>query len=104
MGRDFDSPRKMKQAMIDAGFEDVVETQILAPINHWPCEPRDRRIGGWVCLNGLKAAESFGKVMIVGGLPAAEAPDMIARVKHDMTNGDLRVYCPREYLQLCEFE
>lgn len=82
--------------MITVGFEDVVETQILAPISHWPVDPWDKQLGCWVCVNGLKAAESFGKVMIVGGLPEAEAPDMIARLKHDLTDGDLRVYSPRE--------
>lgn len=96
MGRDFDAPRKLKQMMIEAGFEDVVEKQILAPINSWPLDPRDKLIGNWICTNGLRAAESLRKVMIVGGLPEDEAPDLIARIRSDLTNANMRVYEPRK--------
>ncbi|KAJ4391238.1 hypothetical protein N0V93_004855 [Gnomoniopsis smithogilvyi] len=95
MGRDFEAPRKLKKAMIEAGFEDVVEKQILAPINSWPLDPKDSMIGNWVCLNGLRAAESLGKVMIVGGLPEEEAPALIQEIRHDLTNASMRVYEPQ---------
>lgn len=97
MGRDFEAPRKLKKAMIEAGFEDVVEKQILAPINSWPLDPKDSMIGNWVCLNGLRAAESLGKVMIVGGLAEEDAPALIQEIRHDLTNASMRVYEPREY-------
>lgn len=32
-GRDFDAPKKYKKWMIEAGFEDVVEKQILVPVS-----------------------------------------------------------------------
>lgn len=98
MGRDFEAPRKLKKAMIEAGFEDVIEKQILAPVNSWPLDPKDRTIGNWVCLNGLRAAESLGKVMIVGGLPEEDAPALIQEIRHDLTNASMRVYEPRKCL------
>lgn len=33
MGRDFDCPKKFKRWLIEAGFEDVVEKQILVPVS-----------------------------------------------------------------------
>lgn len=100
MGRDFEAPRKLKMAMIEAGFEDVVEKQILAPINPWPLDPKDKLIGNWVCLNGLRAAESLGKVMMVGGLPEEEAPALIHSIRQDLTSATMRVYEPRKYLPM----
>lgn len=100
MGRDFEAPRKLKRLMIEAGFENVVETQILAPVNSWPLDPKDKMIGNWVCLNGLRAAESLGKVMIVGGLREEDAPALIQNIRYDLTNANMRVYEPREYLSI----
>lgn len=98
MGRDFEAPRKLKMMMIDAGFEEVVEKQILAAVNSWPLDPKDKMIGNWVCLNGLKAAESLGKVMMMGGLLEEDAPALIQNIRQDLTNANMRVYQPRKYM------
>lgn len=94
LGRDFEGPRKYKDYMVDIGFVDVVEKTFLVPVNGWPIDPADKEIGNWYCLNFLKFAGAFTKLLEAGGLPTDEIPQFQDQLRYDFTSQHMRVYVP----------
>lgn len=47
IGRDFNAVKDYSRWLIEAGFVDVVVKQYLSPVNGWPAEPKDKRVGNW---------------------------------------------------------
>ncbi|CAN8096542.1 unnamed protein product [Discula destructiva] len=95
MGRDFDAPRKFKRWMIEAGFEDVIEKQILVPVNPWPLDRRDKYLGKWFCLNLLRFTDNLPKLLGTAGVPAAEIPALQEGFRADLIWPQMRVYTPQ---------
>ncbi|KAI3397005.1 hypothetical protein diail_11332 [Diaporthe ilicicola] len=93
-GRDFEAGRKYKEWMLAAGFEDVVETQVLAAVNAWPLDPVDRTIGNWFCLDVHRVLDGTTKLLEAGGLPLADIPGFLDEVRESITLRTMRVYCP----------
>lgn len=96
-GRDFEAGRKYKDWMVAAGFEGVVETQVLAAVNSWPLDPVDRAIGTWFCLDVHRVLDGTTKLLEAGGLPLAKIPGFLDEVRESITLRTMRVYCPREW-------
>ncbi|KAF3768137.1 hypothetical protein M406DRAFT_106901 [Cryphonectria parasitica EP155] len=94
MGRDFNSAKKFKAWMIEAGFVDVVEKQFLSPVNGWPVDPKDQKIGKWYCLNMLKFPGSITKLLQSAGIPPDEIPAFQQQIREDVTSRHMRVYHP----------
>ncbi|KAJ4393416.1 hypothetical protein N0V93_002626 [Gnomoniopsis smithogilvyi] len=92
IGRDFTAARKYKQYMIEAGFVDVVEKQILNPLNGWPLDPRDKKLGDWTCLDMLQGVAAVTKLLHLGGLPPEETSAFLEGVRYDLTDATMRVY------------
>lgn len=82
--------------MVDIGFVDVVEKTFLVPVNGWPIDPADKEIGNWYCLNFLKFAGAFTKLLEAGGLPTDEIPQFQDQLRYDFTSQHMRVYVPCE--------
>lgn len=91
-GKDFESGRKLKGWMIEAGFVDVVQRQIFLPLNAWPLDRKDNLIGKWWSLDLLKALDGLTKLVATAGMPLEEIPDFTDRVRLDITNRNMRVY------------
>lgn len=95
-GRDFRAPQKYKQWMIEAGFVDVEEKQILVPVNTWPVDPVDSHIGGWFSLDAQKGVKGTTKLLEAAGLPTNEIPDFMNEVCDNVTHRAMRAYSPRK--------
>lgn len=91
-GKDFESGRKLKGWMVEAGFVDVVQQQVFLPLNAWPLDPKDNLLGKWWSLDLLKALDGLTKVIATAGMPIEEIPKFLDRVRADVTNRDMRVY------------
>lgn len=99
-GRDFRAPQKYKQWMIEAGFVDVQEKQILVPVNTWPVDPVDSHIGGWFSLDVQKGVKGTTKLLEAAGLPTNEIPDFMDEVCENVTYRAMRAYSPRKCSRL----
>lgn len=93
-GRDFQSPRNYKRWMLELGFVDVTEVQILTPVNGWPIDPHDRMMGSWACLDLLKLVRATTKILHAGGIPLEEIPYFQDQVCQCLTQRSMRVYSP----------
>lgn len=91
-GKDFESGRKLKGWMVEAGFVDVVQQQVFLPLNAWPLDPKDNLLGKWWSLDLLKALDGLTKVIAAAGMLIEEIPEFLDRVRADVTNRDMRVY------------
>lgn len=92
LGRDHGVTLKLHDWMRDTGFVDVVERQVLWPINSWPSDPEDRRLGQFTRLDTEKLLESSVKLLLAGGLTQEELPDFQAEVKWSFGDPNLRGY------------
>lgn len=97
-GRDPEVVRKLQHWMREIGFVDVVEKQILDPVNGWPLDPEDRRLGQFTRLDTDMVVESSVKLLLAGGLTEAELPEFKAAVKWSLGDEDLRGYWIRRSL------
>lgn len=91
-GKDFESGRKLKGWMIEAGFVDIMQQQIFLPLNSWPLDQKDNLLGKWWSLDLLKGLDGLTKVIATAGMPLEEIPAFLDRVRVDITNRDMRVY------------
>lgn len=95
-GRDFRAPLKYKQWMMEVGFVDIHEEQILVPVNVWPLDPVERRLGGWFSLDVQKGIRSSAKLLETAGMAAADIPAFEEEVCRSVTDQNMRAYSPRK--------
>lgn len=95
-GRDFRAPLKYKQWMMEAGFVEIHEQQILVPVNIWPLDPEERRLGGWFSLDVQKGVTGTAKLLEAAGMAAEDIPGFMEEVCHSVTHKDMRAYSPRK--------
>lgn len=91
-GRDPGVTRKLQHWMKEIGFVDVIEKPVLAPINSWPLDPEDRRLGQFLRLDTEMVVESSVKLLLAGGLTQEELPDFKAAVKWSLGDANMRGY------------
>lgn len=96
-GRDPLVAKKYKGWMEEIGFVDVVEHQLLCPINGWPLDPEDRLLGQFMHLNSEKGVPSMVKVLLAAGMSQEEVPEFLEKVKHSIADVKLRAYNICEY-------
>lgn len=94
IGKDFRAPRRYKRWLAELGFVDIVEKQVLSPINAWPLDPHDRMIGNWVCADLLKLVRATTKILHAGGMSLDEIPAFQEQVCLCITQKTMRVYSP----------
>lgn len=99
-GRDATAPLRYAQWMREMGFVDVVQHTILAPVNSWPADPEDARVGRFVRLDFEKGLESMVKIFLAAGLTEEEIPAFVESVKWSLGDGALRAYLVSKLLRL----
>ncbi|KAJ4422946.1 hypothetical protein N0V82_002340 [Gnomoniopsis sp. IMI 355080] len=93
-GRNFRAPLQYKQWMMEAGFVDIHEEQILVPVNVWPLDPAERRLGGWFSLDVQKGVKGTAKLLEAAGMASQDIPDFMDQVCRSVTHQDMRAYSP----------
>lgn len=91
-GRDPAVTHKLQHWMSEMGFVHVVAKQVLAPINSWPLDPEDRRLGQFLRLNNEMAVDSSVKLLLAAGLTEEELPEFKAAVKWSVGDKHMRGY------------
>lgn len=99
-GRDFRAAHNYRQWMVEAGFEDIVEKQILCPVNGWPVDPDDRLLGNWFSLDVIKGVKGTAKLLEAAGLPPESIPGFMDAVCDNVTHRAMRAYSPRKLNQI----
>ncbi|KAI0125451.1 S-adenosyl-L-methionine-dependent methyltransferase [Xylariales sp. AK1849] len=92
-GRDMMIARQYKQLMVETGFVDVVERQVLAPNKPWPEDPRERRIGQYMQANTAEMIEAVSiKLLQADGMSLDEIHEFIPRVRECVLDPSLHLY------------
>lgn len=99
-GRDATAPLRYAQWMREMGFEDVAQHIILAPVNSWPADPEDSRVGRFIRLDFEKSLKSMVKIFLAAGLTEEEIPAFVESVKWSLGDGALRAYVVSKWLHL----
>lgn len=90
------APLSWKQNLIDAGFENVVETVLKIPTNPWPRDQRMKQIGAFeLChfRDGISNIFARGYTQILGGDPAYFEVVM-AQARREVLNRRMHTYLP----------
>ncbi|CAN8103225.1 unnamed protein product [Discula destructiva] len=93
-GHDFRAALKYKQWMVEAGFVDIQERQILVPVNIWPADPEESNLGGWFSLDAQKGVKGTAKLLEAAGMAPEDIPGFMDEVCDDVTHISMRAYSP----------
>lgn len=83
-----------KQWLIEVGFVDVVEKQILAPLNSWPMTHKDKQIGIYMAKDMTAGTDNMPRLLKASGLAEVEIDPYIAGVKEYIKDTSIHVYVP----------
>ncbi|KAJ5317387.1 hypothetical protein PENANT_c034G01059 [Penicillium antarcticum] len=94
LGREMNIYCKLKDWMIDAGFEDVHEVTYILPYSPWPRDPHLKEVGMYQACMIQQAVESYSLRMFTQVLGWGEGPARIfqAMVKKQMRDKHLHSY------------
>lgn len=95
-GRDFRAAHRYRQWMIEAGFVDIVQKQILCPVNGWPVDPVDKMLGNWFSLDVIKGVKGTTKLLEAAGMAPESIPEFMDSVCANVTHRSMRAYSPRK--------
>lgn len=84
--------------MVEAGFIDVVQKQMLTPINGWPLDPHEQLLGKWTSANAMKFVPASTKLIEASGMPLEEIPAFQERVLESYMRESMRMYYPSKSL------
>lgn len=94
MGRELNIYYKLKEWMIEAGFEDVQQFTYLLPYSPWPRDPYLKEIGKYQAVMVQQAVESYGLRLCTQVLGWGAEPARIfqAMVKKQLRDKHLHAY------------
>jgi hypothetical protein len=94
MGRELNIYYKLKEWMIDAGFEDVQQFTYLLPYSPWPRDPYLKEVGKYQAVMVQQAVESYGLRLCTQVLGWGAEPARIfqAMVKKQLRDKYLHAY------------
>ncbi|KAJ5958896.1 uncharacterized protein N7479_006046 [Penicillium vulpinum] len=94
MGRELNIYHKLKEWMIDAGFEDVQQFTYLLPSSPWPRDPYLKEIGKYQAVMAQQAVESYGLRLFTQVLGWGAEPSRIfqATVKKQLRDKFMHAY------------
>jgi SAM-dependent methyltransferase len=84
VGRDALIIRKYKAWMLELGFVDVVDRPMLAPLNAWPLDPKEKELGKWMAEDMIDGTKTARKLIIASGVPESETDRYLERVHRDI--------------------
>jgi hypothetical protein len=101
-GRKLNVAPELKQWMIDAGFEDVVEKVYMTPLGPWPKDRKLKEIGKWQYILAPDSVEAYGLRLYtqVLGWSSDEAKIHHALVKQQIRDKSLHAYA-KVYVFCC---
>ncbi|KAJ5164871.1 uncharacterized protein N7500_006701 [Penicillium coprophilum] len=94
MGRELNIYQKLKEWMVNAGFEDVQQYTYLLPYSPWPRDPYLKEIGKYQAVMVQQAVESYGLRLCTQVLGWGAEPSRIfqAMVKKQLRDKHLHAY------------
>ncbi|CAG8397560.1 unnamed protein product, partial [Penicillium salamii] len=104
MGRELNIYYKLKEWMIEAGFEDVQQFTYLLPYSPWPRDPYLKEIGKYQAVMVQQAVESYGLRLCTQVLGWGAEPARIfqAMVKKQLRDKHLHAYV-KEVVVFCRY-
>ncbi|KAI3556241.1 UMTA [Colletotrichum abscissum] len=95
-GRRFAPIPEMREAMVDVGFENVVQQDFKWPSNPWPKDDHYKRIGEWNFHNFVDAAEAMALAPLtrVHNWTKEEVQVFLVGVRKDMRDKTIHSYMP----------
>ncbi|KAK3935146.1 methyltransferase domain-containing protein [Diplogelasinospora grovesii] len=95
IGKDLRDNVKWGSYMREVGFVDVVETHAACAFNTWPKGEKNKLLGALSLQNLLEGVDSMGRAVFtrVLGWSADRLDEFLERVKNDLRNKRIHVYC-----------
>jgi hypothetical protein len=79
--------------MREIGFEDVQERRFFLATGTWPKDDVDKKLGAWQLENWLAGLEGMTVRNLARiGWGAEESKDLVAKVKKELLDGDLKPF------------
>ncbi|KUI57361.1 hypothetical protein VP1G_04729 [Cytospora mali] len=94
LGRDIDVTPKLKNWLIEAGFVDVVEKQILVPISPWSSDPLEKELGRLHQENLYNAVGAVVKMFYAAGMSQEEVHNYVVDYRNNLHDPRLKIYHP----------
>ena len=96
MGRSWKNSANYARYFEEAGFEDVTERHFQWPSNSWPKGERLKLLGSYWLEDMSKGIEGLSMALLtrVAGMTKEEVLDLSSRVRDDLKNKKMHVYCP----------
>jgi len=96
MGMSWTNSANYARHFEEAGFVDVVEQHFQWPVNRWPRGEHMKTLGAYWQEDLFRGAESMSLAALTrgGGMSKAEADQLIAAAKADISDKRIHSYCP----------
>ncbi|TQW00531.1 hypothetical protein V2A60_001608 [Cordyceps javanica] len=92
LGRDMAKPRQYKRWLEEAGFVDVVETIIAAPVNEWCRDEHQKEVGRFMFHDFYALIGGLKKVVLAAGYSSDDADDFLRRVRATIEDPHVHAY------------
>ncbi|KGQ07067.1 hypothetical protein BBAD15_g7592 [Beauveria bassiana D1-5] len=92
LGRDMAKPRQYKRWLEEAGFVDVVETIIAAPVNEWCKDERQKEVGRFMFHDFYALVGGLKKLVLAAGYTSDEADDFLRRIRKTLEDPKVHAY------------
>lgn len=98
-GKKFNIYHKLRQWLIDAGFEDVQQSTYFLPYSPWPKDPALKELGRYQAAMAQQAVEAYGLRLFTQVMGWGEEPSkvLIALAKRQLRDKGMHAYC-KEYV------
>ncbi|KAH6636831.1 S-adenosyl-L-methionine-dependent methyltransferase [Chaetomium tenue] len=95
-GASMKSAASYKQQLLDAGFQDVVQTEYKWPINTWAKDNKHKEIGAWSSENILSGIQGVSIMLFTNilGWSATEVETFLVGVRKDLKDRSIHAYWP----------
>lgn len=92
LGRDMAKPRQYKRWLEEAGFVDVVETIVAAPVNEWCRDEHQKEIGRFMFHDFYALIGGLKKLVLAAGYSSDAADDFLRRVRATIEDPNVHAY------------
>jgi len=94
LGRDFGRVPNYKSYLIECGFVDVVETQLVWPIGTWPRDKKMKMLGAWCKEDVLSGLQGWSMAVLTRGLGMSpnEVEMLLMEVRNDINSKKLHAF------------
>lgn len=98
-GKQFNIYHKLRDWLIDAGFEDVQQFTYFLPYSPWPKDPALKELGRYQAAMAQQAVEAYGLRLFTQVLGWGEeySQIMIALARRQLRDKNMHAYC-KEYV------